>query len=338
MNWRRRRLIKISQFTFGLLALGWVILQPEWGRVVSSLSTIPPAVVIAVVGLTLVGLLARFYTWQVLVTRLRPTGIVDMAKTDLAINFVNQLLPSRFSGRSAAPLIVRQFTGLDWSGSVAVTGIHTGVYAILYAAVALAGLVAGLKQFSPSLSILIGFSTILYLLAGVVIITSGVHMETLYRTAGRVPIPSKVYRWLPDVVDSLYDALPSFTEESSSDFRTLLAFSTVGWYAIGWTVALAVVPGLRFWLLLWGMGVDFSPPVLLPLYLVAAYSVTLLPLTPGGIGVTEATATLVFIALGVPSMIVVPVVLLDRFLGVYLPALMGWYPALDIDFNELTVE
>jgi uncharacterized protein (TIRG00374 family) len=82
-------------------------------------------------------------------------------------------------------------------------------------------------------------------------------------------------------------------------------------------------------------GVTVQPAILLPLYLVTAYSVTLLPLTPGGIGVTEATATAVFVSLDVPSAVIIPVIFLDRFLGVYLPALVGWYPSLDMDLSAL---
>ena len=73
----------------------------------------------------------------------------------------------------------------------------------------------------------------------------------------------------------------------------------------------------------------------LPLYLVTAYSITLLPLTPGGIGVTEATAVAVFAGLGIPESVAIPVIFLDRFLGVYLPALLGWYPATDVDVSVL---
>jgi len=81
-----------------------------------------------------------------------------------------------------------------------------------------------------------------------------------------------------------------------------------------------------------GVSVD---PLLLPLYLVTAYSITLLPLTPGGIGVTEATAVAVFAGLGLPEAVVIPVVFLDRFLGVYLPALVGWYPTTKLDVSVL---
>jgi hypothetical protein len=87
--------------------------------------------------------------------------------------------------------------------------------------------------------------------------------------------------------------------------------------------------------MLTAFGVAFEPAVLLPLYLVTAYSVTLLPLTPGGVGVTEATATAVFVSLGVPSAAIVPIVFVDRLFGIYLPAVIGWYPAARLDLSAL---
>jgi uncharacterized protein (TIRG00374 family) len=55
--------------------------------------------------------------------------------------------------------------------------------------------------------------------------------------------------------------------------------------------------------------------------------VSLLPLTPGSIGVTEATAAFVFFSFGVTYEVAVSVIFLDRLFGTYLPAVIGWIPA-----------
>jgi uncharacterized protein (TIRG00374 family) len=127
-----------------------------------------------------------------------------------------------------------------------------------------------------------------------------------------------------------------FTTASTVSFRALTTDPRIWFhYGVGWLGALVLAPGLRVLLLLWGFGSGFEPAILLPIVLVAAYSVTLLPLTPGGVGVTEATATAVFVALGVPSDVIVPVILIDRLLGTYLPAVAGWYPTLKVDVSSL---
>jgi uncharacterized protein (TIRG00374 family) len=66
-----------------------------------------------------------------------------------------------------------------------------------------------------------------------------------------------------------------------------------------------------------------------------AYSVTILPLTPGGVGVAEASATLVLVSLGVSQEVAIAVVLVDRVFGVYLPALLGAVPMATLDLSTL---
>jgi hypothetical protein len=56
---------------------------------------------------------------------------------------------------------------------------------------------------------------------------------------------------------------------------------------------------------------------------------------PGGVGVAEASATLVLVSLGVGEGAAAAVILLDRVLGVYLPALLGWVPAARVDLGAL---
>jgi hypothetical protein len=103
-------------------------------------------------------------------------------------------------------------------------------------------------------------------------------------------------------------------------------------------VTLVLTPGLRTVLLLGAVDATVTPVWLVPVALVVAYSVTVLPVTPGGVGVSEVSATLVFVALGVPTEAAVVVVLLDRVVGVYFPALLGWFPAARVDLAGLVVD
>ena len=87
-------------------------------------------------------------------------------------------------------------------------------------------------------------------------------------------------------------------------------------------------------MLLEAAGEPFTPAVLLPLALVTAYAVTLVPITPGGVGVAEASGTVVLASLGVPPAVGAPTILIDRFLGVYVPALLGWVPTVRLDLSR----
>jgi uncharacterized protein (TIRG00374 family) len=327
------------QYAVALVALAWVVLQVEPGAVLARLGRLEFPVVAALVAVTLVGLAARFYTWQAVLAPVHPVDFRTAASTDLIVNFVNQLLPSRLSGRVAAPFVLRSQTGMAYADAAAVSGVHTGVYAVYYGLTAAAGLAlaAALTGLPAGLVLVLALSTGLYLAAGAVVLLAGTNLRLLDPLVAGL---AGAFSRLPRVGDRAAErvrGLLSFTEASTAAFRRLVADPGV-WarYALGWIVALVAAPGLRVLLLFGALGVAFEPAALLPLYLVTAYSVTLLPLTPGGVGVTEATATAVFVALGVPSEVVVPVIVIDRTLGVYLPAVAGWYPSLGLDLSELS--
>jgi uncharacterized protein (TIRG00374 family) len=331
--------VKIAQYGIAIIAFAWLLGQIEIGRIVEILRNIGPGTVLALVVVTVFGLVGRFYTWHVLINHIQRTDFLAAASTDLIVNFINQLLPSRLSGRAAAPIVLRSRTGIGYADAVAVSGVHTGLYAVLYGVVSVLGLSLGYAQLPIGLVLLLALSTALYLAAGVVVLFAGVNMSVMNRF---VTILDATVRRVPKIgsrLSGLVHRVPEFTGDSARSFRDLLSdrLSLVA-YAVGWIGVMVLAPGVRVWLLFQSLGVGFEPVFLLPFYLLTAYSVTLLPLTPGGIGVTEATATVVFVSLGMPEGIVVSVIFIDRALGVYLPALSGWYPSLRLDLSALTPE
>ncbi|MBV0924216.1 flippase-like domain-containing protein [Halomicroarcula limicola] len=333
---RRDLLVSVLQYGVGIVALGVLLTQVDFGVVVDRLSNTSPAVVAALGVVTVAGLVARFYTWSAIISPFTSIALGTAGRIDLTVNFINQLLPSRLSGRVAAPFVLRAETGMEYADATAATGAHTGIYAVLYGVASLLGLAAAYDRLSTGVLLLLGLSTGLYFVAGAVVLLAGVNLTLFDRV---VEAMADLAASVPRVGAAVAEKIRGITEITSSStdsFRAIVGDATVWFrYAVGWTGALVVAPGVRVWLLFASFGASVEPAVLLPLYLVAAYSVTLLPLTPGGIGVTEATATAVFVGLGVPSDVVIPVIFVDRFLGVYLPALAGWYPSLSMDLSVL---
>jgi uncharacterized protein (TIRG00374 family) len=333
---RRDIAVSVVQYGLGIVALGVLLTQVEFRTVWRRLSGIEPVVLLAIAAVTAVGVGARFDTWRAVIAPVSHTSLLTAGRVDLSVNFVNQLLPSRLSGRVAAPFILKAETGIDYGNATAAAGVHTAIYAIYYGLVSLVGVVAVVGRIGTGLLLVLLLSTGLYLVAGTVVLLGGMNLTLLDRF---VEALSGVVERLPRIGPTLADtvrSVPDVTAASADGFRRLAVDPSV-WlrYAVGWAVGLVVAPGIRVWLLFTAFGAGVESPIFLPLYLVAAYSITLLPLTPGGIGVTEATATAVFVGLGIPSSVAVPVVFLDRILGVYLPALAGWYPSLDLDLSSL---
>ncbi|WP_136715844.1 lysylphosphatidylglycerol synthase transmembrane domain-containing protein [Halorientalis salina] len=331
--------VTAAKVAIAVAAFAWLVGQIDVERALGALGGLQPGPIAALFAVSIAGLFARFYTWQVTIAPVQRVSVRTAGSIALIVNFVNQLLPSRLSGRLAAPFVLRSQTGMAYTDAAAVSGVHTGIYALLYGLVSLVGVAASYGQLPFGLVVVVGLSTGLYLAAGVFVLAVGTNLQfldpllaVLTRVVARVP------RVGERAAERIRD-LSSGTDASAATFRDLATNPRV-WlgYAAGWAVTLVLAPGVRVFLLLASFGVAFEPVVLLPLYLVTAYSVTLLPLTPGGIGVTEATATAVFVALGVPAEVIVPIVLVDRVFGIYLPAVMGWYPSTRLDLAAMSVD
>ncbi|MDS0282061.1 lysylphosphatidylglycerol synthase transmembrane domain-containing protein [Haloarcula onubensis] len=332
---RRDVAISVLQYGVGLAALAFLLSQVDVQAVSARLRATEPTVLVALVLVTVGGVLARFDTWRAVLSPFARVPLLTAGRVDLAVNFVNQLLPSRLSGRLAAPFILRAETGVDYGDATAAAGAHTGIYAVWYGVVSAVGLLVIVGRVSTGLLLLLALSTALYLVAGAVVLLAGLNLTALDRLVGSLAALAERVPRIGSALAGRVRSVPDITEASADAFGRISTNPRV-WlrYAAGWVLALVVAPGIRVWLLFLSFGAAVDP-LLLPLYLVTAYSITLLPLTPGGIGVTEATATAVFVGLGVPEAVVIPVIFLDRFLGVYLPALAGWYPTLDMDLSVL---
>lgn len=335
----RRRLLIVLQWAVALGAFWYVARGVDWAGAASDLAGIPAVVVLAVLGITALEFGSRFSMWYALLSGRVGVSLATTARIDLTIKFINHLIPSKASGHSVAPLILRHYTDSDWPEAVSIAGLNTGLYAALYGVVALAGLAVFAPRLGPGWLLVIALSTGIYLAAGAVVLLAGRRLDVAGQLIGRLEgLLGRVPK-VGDRLGGLAAALPTFGADSAAAFgeRSGRPEVLLG-YGLGWAGTLMLFPGLRVWLLLDALGETFTPAVLLPVVLVTAYSVTVLPLTPGGVGVAEASSTAVFVALGVAPGVAAVVVLVDRVLGVYLPAVLGWLPVATLDLPALLGE
>jgi uncharacterized protein (TIRG00374 family) len=223
--------------------------------------------------------------------------------------------------------------------SIGITGINTALYAVIYAIVGGLGVMLLISDSSESILGIIGVSTLLYLITGLTILVSGFKATTTSTLLKRL---TPIIRRIPVagiIAVGMSERIPNFAEESITVFQNILYSPLIlCLYVAGWIGSVALFPALRVATLFTAFGTPFTPLIALPAILIAAYSVTLLPLTPGGIGVTEATAAAVFVSLGIPYEIAAATVLIDRVLGVYFPALLGWYPLVRESPSRFSIE
>jgi len=327
-----RRLLSVLKWGVALGAFWYVTRGVDWVATAAELASVPPGVVVAILAITVLEFGSRFSMWYALLSGRIGVSLATTARIDLTIKFINHVIPSKASGHSVAPLVLRHYTDSDWAEAVSIAGLNTGLYATLYGVTALAGLVLFAPRLSRGWLLVILVSTGIYSAAGALILLAGRRLDVAGALIGRL---ESLLARIPRIGDRLAGVaatLPAFGADSAAVFRERSGHPgvLVG-YALGWAGTLMVVPGVRVWLLLDALGGGFAPAVLLPVVLVMAYSVTVLPVTPGGVGVAEASTTAVLASLGVDPGVAAVVVLVDRTLGVYLPAALGWLPAATID-------
>ena len=332
----RGRFISTVKYGVGISVLAWVFYTTGIERTLDIITQLSPITIMLVICISSIGLFARVSTWYVLVVFFTETDWKQLVTAKLVIKFVNSLFPSRLSGRVIAPLALRHFTGIGWNEAMAVTVAQTGFYAVLYGIVTLFGLSINLPMFDFELSALILLSAAGYMMVGGGVILAGWRLDlfnqvisALSRLCERLPRGTDVAAPIDKFRTKLLDGSEKQFQQITRDYRTVLLFITT------WVIALLIIPTLRIYVLLSASGITGVNLLLLPLYVVVSYSVTILPLTPGGIGVAEATAVAVFITLGFPEAAIVSVVFLDRVFGVYIPSLLGWIPLARTNFAEL---
>jgi uncharacterized protein (TIRG00374 family) len=332
----KKRLITGIQWGFTIFAFWYVAREVSWSKMFNLFADVDPAVLFVVAGITVLEFGTRFSQWWVLLNKIEKTPLLTTVRIDLVIKFINHIIPSKASGHSIAPLVVKHYTDIEWSNAVTVSGLNTGLYATLYGLVSLCGLLIFVTRLPSGLGIVILLSSGMYAVVGVLVLLAGYRLDLAGMLFARI---EQLVVGVPRIggrLAGLVRKLPSFTEDSATLFRNLASRPEVILpYAIAWAGTLAVFPGARIAVLLSALGGSFTPVWLLPVALVMAYSVTVLPLTPGGIGVAEASATLVLVSLGVSQELAVAVVLVDRVFGVYLPALLGAIPMADLDITTL---
>ncbi|WP_082223402.1 lysylphosphatidylglycerol synthase transmembrane domain-containing protein [Halosimplex carlsbadense] len=340
---QREKLSRLKQFALKILKYGiavgafaYILQEIDHQRIITLLASLDVIVLVAIIVITILEFGSRFSSWHVLLNGQNKTRFLTAVYIDLVIKSINHVVPSKVSGHSVAPVVIHHYTDTDWPEAVTIAGLNTALYAILYGTITLIGSGLLATKLPRGLLVIIVLSTAMYLTAGIVVLLAGRRLDSASVVFSRLQIFIKRLPAVGEKAASLVSKLPSFTSESAALFRNLSANPTVVIpYALAWAGTLMIFPGLRVWLLFEKLGSTFTPAWLLPLVLVMAYSVTILPLTPGGVGVAEASATLVFVSLGVSEEVAVAAILIDRSLGVYLPAFLGWFPMMNLNLADM---
>jgi len=330
----RKRVLTAAKLLVGLALLAWVLSSVDWSTLRGNLARLDAWVLAAIVLVTLLEFGTRFAMWHALLGGVGQRSVRTVAEVDLSIKFINHVVPSKAAGHAVAPLVLRHFADLEWSDAVGIAGSNTALYSLFYGLIAIVGLAVFAFELPLWLLVGIAASTGLYLLGATAIWATGFGVGT--QSGQRLLAISTSVPLVGSFLDRAIGALPSIAGPARDRFQATVTDPRIAIeYALAMAGTIAIFPAIRVGLLLAAFGEPFEPAVFLPIALVTAYSLTIMPITPGGVGVAEFSALYVFLALGVPEAAIVSAILIDRFLGVYLPAFVGWLPMMNVDLGSL---
>jgi uncharacterized protein (TIRG00374 family) len=328
----RELAVRVGQVLVAVGTIAWFVTSIRWGPAFATVSDMSASTIAILVGISVLGQVLIMTQWYLVVTVFEEISFARVTETVLVNLFVGQFIPSRAGTFALLPVLLRRTGKFSYSQGVASVMAHTGWYGLLYALVAAIGLVLLEPVLSRPMFVLVLTASVMYGAIGGAFVVLAVRPGTVERL---VATTSRVLDVLP-VSSSLSPGtiLDRFTGEVINDLQSVMySWRIAPLFCIAWLGAIVIVPSIRVWIVLTSTAdVTISVVVLAPT-LVTAYSVTSLPLSPGGVGVTEVTATVVLAAAGVPTEIAALAILVDRVIGVYVPALVGGGLALQLDVD-----
>ncbi len=313
---------KFTALKLGFIAILFLLFlsKVDISRIISKAANIPPALLFGAFITSILAVIFHGLSWRVLINRNGNISIWNAIKARVSLIFVNHLIPAR-SGRLVAPtLISNSSNNISLSQASGIVATDTFLYAICYGFLSLIGLICTYYILPIWISLTLLGAILIYFIFAVIIISTtrknewlGTLAEKIGNLASRLPFLSSLEGKGKDFVN---DATGNMAELLESK-RTLFIYIT---FLI---LSLSILRAFRFWILFLGIGYTSINPFILLVVPITAYSVTIFPISIGGIGVSEGSAVLILSILGIPTSIAITVVFLDRIIATYVPAIFG---------------
>jgi len=249
-------------------------------------------------------------------------GKVDFAavlKTYFSTIYFINILPSRAGGMLGEPWGLYSFSRgrIKFNDAFAFCLVITSFQNIRKVTLTIIGLALFFTMLPKYYAVMIVAAVMLYAGYTATIITA------VFKSQKIVSLTENYNRLIPGRVISFLLAMCDIGQQTAAGIINFLGQKIR--VVSGVPVLLAfctLFESFRIWILLQAFGVEFNFFYLL-LIPSLAYSVTALPISPGGFGVTEVSGLLVFKAFGIAPEIALSTVFLDRALSTYWTFLVG---------------
>ena len=263
-----------------------------------------------------------------LVNFLGPVDLLAVLKTYFSTIYFINILPSRAGGLVGEPWGLHSFSRgkIGFNDALAFCLVITSAQNIRKIILTVTGLILFFRMLPEYYAVIIILAVALYAGYTAMIISAVLMSDRIEAMIGRRErlIPRRIRAFLLSLCNVGRQTAAGIKKFLSHGFRVFSALSVL-------LIISTLFESFRLWVLLRAFGVDFDFFYLL-LIPSLAYSVTALPISLGGFGITEVSGLLVFKAFGLSPEIALAAVFLDRSLSTYWTFLVG---ALLVPFIKL---
>lgn len=326
---------KILRVIIGLGLFGVIIWKIDLGNVLhvflqARWPYLFPALIFSVLQFIISAVAGKYLIGSVSTIKL-----LQLLRVNFSTRFLSHITPSRLSGLAGKPLLLSRvmenrltiedggvftvFTNLVNSSRILMLGgIGLGIFFWL---------------FNPAYRIAIGGSLLVYFVLCLFSIILIFRKDSI--------------RYVKSFGHWCMNYLPEFSviEDLSLKFKNILEevenskvriTKDKKRFALYWPiiwVSTTFLSAFRFWFLFQAFSRDLNLSILFVLPILA-YSVTVLPLSVGGMGAAEISGVYAFVVIGVEEEIAFSVILLDRVLSMYLIAMVGAFTISSFDLER----
>ncbi|GKZ14669.1 lysylphosphatidylglycerol synthase transmembrane domain-containing protein [Haladaptatus sp. T7] len=310
---RWRSIGTVLKVLVSVASFGYLLWKFPVERAFRSMFEISAPYLVVLVPVVLLPIFLTSRSLQLLYEEHESVRFLPIFKVDTVDFVVNSFLPTRLGSLATTPLILNKYTGIELRRAFVIKGVQLQMIAAINGLVALAGLFVLLRYLGRNIALVLLASATVYLA-----------LPVFAFLLGWVDLPRFVTDRAPKLLASVGEMQHDLFSSNKLKSVALLFVSFV------------VLSGVRFGIVGASQGLELSPLryLLIPTLI---YSVTVLPVSIGGIGVTEVTGTTVLVALGVSPSVATSVIILDRVFAAYLPLALLYVYANYVVHSDVSV-
>lgn len=293
---------KTALGTAGIILLLIFIFREGWTDIVSAWGQVPYFWLIIMLGLQVFTLLLGAYQWyHLLKNREKSLSLLEVFSINLVGSFVESVTPSvKLGGEGAKIFLLKQKTGRPYADLTGVLLVHKFISLVPFLLILGLVLFAGLLNYSIPGFIYWSFGSLVVLLL--------VFSWVIFRKWDQ-EVSEMSLGFLGKVRGFILRMLGSVRERREKiSFLQMFAISILIWSL--YPVKVFILSRLI------GMEIDF---LLVSVATFIAYLISMLPLSPGGIGTYEGTLAVILNLNGIPLAEGLGLVLLSRIITFWIP-------------------